>query len=93
MKGDVMLEIHGGKEKAEVLKHEIMNKNCGTKVEIKNRNGDISKDEIVTAIKNNVGGIGQSRDTDVVSVRPTQHGGQNATVVLDKMWAKAGIPT
>ncbi|KAK9722308.1 hypothetical protein QE152_g19746 [Popillia japonica] len=41
MKGDVMLEIHGGKEKAEVLKHEIMNKNCGTKVEIKSRNSTV----------------------------------------------------
>ncbi|KAK9745028.1 hypothetical protein QE152_g7264 [Popillia japonica] len=39
MKGDVMLEIHGGKEKAEVLKHEIMNKNSGTKVEKQKQHG------------------------------------------------------
>ncbi|KAK9747267.1 hypothetical protein QE152_g5453 [Popillia japonica] len=95
-RGDVMVEIRGGKEKAETLRQEIIKNNRDTKVEIKNKNdtvfligidGDVGKDEIVQAIKDSIGGEMQLQDIEIVSIRPTQYGGQNATVVLNKQWA------
>ncbi|KAK9753020.1 Zinc knuckle [Popillia japonica] len=109
MKGDVMVEVQGGKDKAEALKQEIIKNSADTQVEIKNSkstvyvtgiDGDINSDEVSQAIKNSGGGIktvkaiknsgggkAQWGDIDVVSLRPTQYGSQNATVRLNKAWA------
>lgn len=97
MRGDVMMEVKGGKEKAEALRQEILKKNEGTRVEITNQNGtvyvtgidgDVTKNEIVQAIKDNVGGAVDASDIEVVSIRPTQYGRQNATVVIKTEWIK-----
>ncbi|KAK9685878.1 hypothetical protein QE152_g37623 [Popillia japonica] len=124
-----MVEVQGGKDKAEALKQAIKN-NADTQVEIKNSkstvyvtgiknneadtqveiknskstvyvtgidgdinsdevwlDGDINSDEVWQAIKNSGGGKAQWGDIDVVSLRPTQYGSQNATVRLNKAWA------
>ncbi|KAK9743797.1 hypothetical protein QE152_g8340 [Popillia japonica] len=60
MRGDVMMEVKGGKEKAEALRQEILKKNEGTRVEITNQNGtvyvtgidgDVTKNEIVQGVE------------------------------------------
>ncbi|KAK9743796.1 hypothetical protein QE152_g8340 [Popillia japonica] len=122
MRGDVMMEVKGGKEKAEALRQEILKKNEGTRVEITNQNGtvyvtgidgDVTKNEIVQGVeitnqngtvyvtgidgdvtkneiseRNSVRGAVDASDIEVVSIRPTQYGRQNATVVIKTEWIK-----
>ncbi|KAK9674994.1 Endonuclease-reverse transcriptase [Popillia japonica] len=90
---DILRTVKGS---VNIDKAGIMVNARGTKVEIKNKNdtvfltgidGDVGKDEIVQAIKDSIGGEMQLQDIEIVSIRPTQYGGQNATVVLNKQWA------
>ncbi|KAI4470206.1 insect cuticle protein [Holotrichia oblita] len=61
-KGDVMLEIQGGADKAEALKRGILNKSQGTRVEMKSKeetdvtgiDGDVDRQEIENALRKNV---------------------------------------
>ncbi|KAK9702461.1 Zinc knuckle [Popillia japonica] len=77
-KGDVMLEIQGGADKAEALKRGILNKSQGTRVEMKNKeetfyvtgiDGDVDRQEIENVLRQN-------------------HGNQNATVTARTGTAK-----
>ncbi|KAI4459448.1 zinc finger cchc-type superfamily [Holotrichia oblita] len=96
-KGDVMVEIQGGMDKAVALRQEIIKKNEDALVEIKNKSGiiyvsgidgDVDSSELMHAIKDCVGGAAQLHDIEVLSLRPTQYGSQNATVALKKEWAR-----
>ncbi|KAK9721689.1 hypothetical protein QE152_g20785 [Popillia japonica] len=96
VKGDVMLEFQGDTDKAEALKRDILNKNEGTRVEIRNKDetvyvtgidGDVDCREIRDALEKCVGFVNDG-DIRVVSVRPNQYGNQNATVVARANVAK-----
>ncbi|KAK9729430.1 hypothetical protein QE152_g15955 [Popillia japonica] len=74
-KGDVMVEVQGGKDKAEALKQEIIKNNADTQVEIKNSkstvyvtgiDGDINSDEVSQGIKNSGGGKAQWGDMLII---------------------------
>lgn len=95
-KGDVMLEIQGGADKAEALKRGILNKSQGTRVEMKNKeetfyvtgiDGDVDRQEIENVLRQNVSGS-NGEDIRIVSIRPNQHGNQNATVTARTGTAK-----
>ncbi|KAK9695523.1 Zinc knuckle [Popillia japonica] len=96
IKGDVMLEIQGGADKAEALKRGILNKSQGTRVEMKNKeetfyvtgiDGDVDRQEIENVLRQNVSGS-NGEDIRIVSIRPNQHGNQNATVTARTGTAK-----
>lgn len=96
MKGDVLLEIQGDKNNAEVLKQKIQEKHAQAKITIKNSDdilhvtgidGDIGVDEIVESIIESVGNA-KREDVKVLSVRPNQRGSQNATIAVKKVIAQ-----
>ncbi|KAK9675269.1 hypothetical protein QE152_g40490 [Popillia japonica] len=71
-KGDVMLEIQGGADKAEALKRGILNKSQGTRVEMKNKeetfyvtgiDGDVCSRVISKAYKDSTKRLGRSTNT------------------------------
>lgn len=87
-KGDLMVEIQGGKVKAEALRKEIQTKNKDTQVFLKDTDdiihvmdieGDVSKEEIEEAIKMNLPST-EKEHIRVLSTRPNRSGGQTATV-------------
>lgn len=89
-RGEVMLELQGGADKAEALKRGILSKTEGTRVEIKNKDetvyvtgidGDVDSSEIEEAIKKSIEGANEG-DIKIVSIRPNQYGNQNATVAV-----------
>lgn len=90
--GDVLLEVQGGKSKAELLKKEIQNRNQDTKVHIKDNNdiihimdidGDVNEKEIETAVAARLR-LKTEENIRVLSTRPTRYGGQTATVAVKK---------
>ncbi|KAI4467919.1 hypothetical protein MML48_2g00006521 [Holotrichia oblita] len=95
-RGDIMMEVQGGKDKAEALRREIQNNNEGTQVKVKNRDevihvlgidGDVTQKEIEEAIRKNVASANY-QDITVLSCRPNQSGSQNATIALEKGLAR-----
>lgn len=91
-KGEVMLEIEGGKDKAEALKQAIKNSNGDTKVTIRNNDdvihvsgidGDVNDAEIAKAIKESVGDANEG-DIKILSTRQNLDGSQNAIISLRK---------
>lgn len=90
--GDIMLELKGGKDKAESFKQAIQTANVATRVKIQNNEeivhisgieGDIEKDEVIEAIKISAG-ITAAEDIKLLSIRPGWSGRQNAMVALRK---------
>ncbi|KAK9688516.1 hypothetical protein QE152_g35267 [Popillia japonica] len=81
-----MLEIHEGKDKASDLKQEIIKKNKDARVEIINKIGN--NRDVTQAIRSSVDETPQLQDINAVSIRPTQYGSQNATVVMKNEWVK-----
>lgn len=94
--GDIMLEVRGGKDKAEALKHEIQKNNNSTRVTIKNEDdiifitdidGDVRKDEVRKAVIGRIGSAGEE-DVKVLSLKQNQYGVQTAVVSVRKGMAK-----
>lgn len=91
-KGDVMLEVLGGKDKAEALKREIVSGNSGTRAVIKNNEEtvyvtgiecDVTSEELIQAIAKDTGNTAQG-NIRVMSIRPNLSGSQNATLIMDR---------
>ncbi|KAI4459357.1 zinc knuckle [Holotrichia oblita] len=94
--GDVLLEVKGGKEKAEALKQTIRELNQDEQITIRNNDdvlhitdidGDIDWSGLMTAISESVRGL-KADGIKVLSLKPNQWGSQNATVALGKVYAK-----
>lgn len=94
--GNVMVEVLGGKDKAEALKQEIQSKSKDTIVTVKNNDdiihvlgidGEINKEEIADAVSKGIGNAKES-EIKILSVRINADGRQNATVALRKGLSK-----
>ncbi|KAK9731539.1 hypothetical protein QE152_g13613 [Popillia japonica] len=94
--GDVLLEVKGGKEKAEILKQTIQESNQDEQITIRNNNdilhisdidGDIDKHGLTKALSESVRGL-EEEEIKVLSLKPNQWGSQNAMVALGKVFAK-----
>lgn len=90
--GDIMLEVQGGKAKAEALMQEIQNKNDSTRVTIKSTedtllitdiDGDVQADDVRKAIIERIE-IARAEEVKILSLKPNQFGAQTAAVSLRK---------
>lgn len=95
-KGDVMVEVQGGKKEAETLRKAITSKDESIRVQIRTQDtvvhilgidGDVDKEEIERDIEKNTGCV-KKGDVKVLSVRPNRTGGQTATLAIKRELAR-----
>lgn len=96
MKGDVVLEVQGGRGNTEALKREILKNSTDMRVETKRSedtvfltriDGDVTSEEILVDIKRSVGDA-DTESIKVLSIRPNQFGSQNAILTMETKLAR-----